>query len=104
MQGYLVITPVKDEAPFIGRMVKSMLRQTLKPVCWVIVDDASRDATPEILAELTSGHEFIRVVRMDSGNAHRKPGGGVMEACNVGIQQATAVESAAVCELDGAIQ
>ncbi len=104
MQGYLVITPVKDEAPFIGRMVKSMLRQTLKPVCWVIVDDASRDATPEILAELTSGHEFIRVVRMDSGDAHRKPGGGVIEAFNFGIQHATAVDYDFVVKLDGDLE
>lgn len=99
-QKYLIVSPVKDEGSFVARTLKSILQQTLKPVCWIIVDDASRDATSRILAEVTAGHDFIRVIRRDSIDTRRKPGGGVIEAFNFGIQSAKGIDYDFVVKLD----
>ncbi|MGO9372514.1 MAG: glycosyltransferase family 2 protein [Syntrophobacteraceae bacterium] len=47
---YVVITPVRDEADYIGKTIDSMAGQTILPARWVIVDDGSSDATPQIVA------------------------------------------------------
>ena len=39
MTRYSVVTPVRNEAEFIGRTVESMLSQTVVPQRWIVVDD-----------------------------------------------------------------
>ena len=52
-----------NAAASIERAVASALAQTWRPVEVVAVDDASSDATPEILARLAGRHVEIRVFR-----------------------------------------
>ncbi len=52
-----------NAAASIERAVASALAQTWRPIEVVIVDDASNDTTPEILARLASQHDEIRVFR-----------------------------------------
>lgn len=59
---YIVVTPVRDEARFIGDTIQSMLSQTHRPERWVIVDDGSTDRTPEILREQAEGVDWVTVV------------------------------------------
>ncbi len=76
---YVVITPVRDEAGYIGKTIDSMARQVLRPLQWVIVDDGSRDGTGDILNTAARHHSWITAVRR-SDRGFRKPGGGVVEA------------------------
>jgi glycosyltransferase involved in cell wall biosynthesis len=76
---YVVITPVRDEAEHVGRTIESMINQRHRPEQWVIVDDGSTDATPQIAEAATARHSWITVVRRPNRGA-RKSGGGVVEA------------------------
>jgi glycosyltransferase involved in cell wall biosynthesis len=57
----LVLTPVRNEAKHIECVARAMAAQTRPPEMWVIVDDGSTDATPEILARLEQEIEFLHV-------------------------------------------
>src|SRR5262245_46039096 len=80
---YCLITPCRDEARYARRTLDAVVRQTVLPALWLIVDDGSTDATPSILAEYARRFAFIRVItRPDRGD--RKLGGGVIEAFYAG--------------------
>jgi poly-beta-1,6-N-acetyl-D-glucosamine synthase len=59
---YVVVSPVKDEERYIEFTLRSMVRQTLKPVLWLIVDDGSKDGTREIIRRYTDAHPFIKLL------------------------------------------
>ncbi len=61
-QRLLVISPVRNEAAHLEVVADAVARQTRKPDLWVIVDDGSTDATPEILARLAERIDFVEVV------------------------------------------
>jgi glycosyltransferase involved in cell wall biosynthesis len=57
-----VITPTYNAAAFIAETVGSVLAQTHRDVEHLLVDDASSDATPDLLRELAHSHpDRIRV-------------------------------------------
>lgn len=81
------------------RTLDSMVAQTLRPTLWIVVDDGSTDATPDILAEYTAAHDWIRVVpKPDRG--HRAVGPGVVEAFYAGLETISLDDYAYVSKLD----
>ncbi len=62
LPSYVLITPARNEAAFIEKTIDSMMRQTVRPIKWVIVNDGSTDATGSIAAQRTAGQEWIEVV------------------------------------------
>lgn len=96
---YALITPCRDEAEFARRTLESVVRQTLPPAVWVIVDDGSRDETPAILAEYAARHPFIRVLRREDRGG-RSVGPGVIEAFYHGYQGIDPRTFDYVCKLD----
>ena len=56
---YVVITPVRDEADYIGKTISSMAGQTILPARWVIVDDGLSDTTPQILTAAARQYSWI---------------------------------------------
>lgn len=52
MTSWLAITPVRDEAANLPRLAESLARQTIPLRRWVVVDNGSRDGTPELVREL----------------------------------------------------
>jgi biofilm PGA synthesis N-glycosyltransferase PgaC len=96
---YCLITPCRDEEKFAHRTLDSVIRQSIPPALWVIVDDGSRDATPAILAEYAGKHPFIRIVtRPDRGD--RKLGGGVIDAFYAGYNAIDPDGFEYICKLD----
>jgi len=63
MAELLLITPARDEAAHLERTIRSVATQTQRPDLWLIVDDGSTDATPEILARAAAELPFVRVLR-----------------------------------------
>ncbi|HET7346432.1 MAG TPA: glycosyltransferase family 2 protein [Acidobacteriaceae bacterium] len=61
---YVLITPARNEAQYIGLTLRSMVAQTHKPLRWVIVSDGSTDATDEIVREYTAKYSWIELLRM----------------------------------------
>jgi glycosyltransferase involved in cell wall biosynthesis len=61
---YVLVSPARNEAEFIGLTLDSMVAQTHRPERWVIVSDGSTDGTDEIVARYQSEHPWIHLVRM----------------------------------------
>lgn len=98
-RSYVLISPCRNEAEFMRRTLDSVVAQTVTPGLWVIVDDGSTDATPEILAEYSAAHRWIEIVkRPDRG--HRAVGPGVVEAFYCGLETVDQSQFAYSCKLD----
>jgi glycosyltransferase involved in cell wall biosynthesis len=98
----LLISPVRDEAAHLASAIDSVVAQTVRPRAWIIVDDGSRDETPEIAGRAAKDHDWIRVHRrMDRGE--RIVGGGVIEAFNDGLARFDLGDFDFVCKMDGDI-
>jgi len=56
---YILITPVKDEEENLPKLAYSVLNQTILPKVWLIIDDGSKDRTPQIIKQLKSKFSWI---------------------------------------------
>jgi glycosyltransferase involved in cell wall biosynthesis len=61
-QGYLLISPCRDEARYMRQTLDTVVAQSVLPANWVIVDDGSTDETPTILAEYAAKYPWITVI------------------------------------------
>jgi len=96
---YCLITPCRDEAQYARRTLDSVVAQTVRPALWVIVDDGSKDQTPQILDEYAQKHDFIKIIhRTDRG--FRKLGGGVIDAFYEGYNSIDPSQFDYVCKFD----
>lgn len=64
---YVLVTPAKNEQEFIEKTIESVIAQSVKPSLWVIVSDGSTDRTEEIVDFYAQQHEFIQLLRRNSG-------------------------------------
>lgn len=80
---YILISPVKDEEKYIERTIQAILKQTVRPHKWIVVDDGSRDRTHAIVAEYARKYDWIVLVSVVR-DAARQPGPGIIRAFNVG--------------------
>ncbi|QBQ54395.1 glycosyltransferase [Nitrosococcus wardiae] len=81
----VIISPCRDEEATLERTIGCMCKQTYPPDRWIVVDDGSRDHTPEILKKAAVNIPWLRIIkRPDRG--YRKVGGGVIDAFNDGLQ------------------
>lgn len=83
----LLISPCRDEERTLERTIASVRAQTVPPAQWVVVDDGSRDRTPEILARAAAELPWLTVVRRED-RGFRKLGGGVIDAFYDGLAAA----------------
>lgn len=96
----VIISPVRDEADYLRLTLDSVVAQTVRPVEWILVDDGSRDATPDIVREYADRHPWIRLVpRQDRG--FRKLGGGVIAAFDFGRERILHTDWRWIAKLDG---
>ncbi len=63
MLNYVLVTPARNEASFVGGTIASVVCQSCLPRRWVIVSDGSTDGTDEIVAEYAAKHEWIELLR-----------------------------------------
>src|SRR3954447_7710228 len=57
----LIVSPVRNEAAHIERVVRSVAAQDLLPARWIVVDDGSDDDTLKILRRLEQEVPFLDV-------------------------------------------
>lgn len=60
MKKYVIITPAYNEGGYIAQTVESVLKQTIKPLQWIIVDDGSTDDTAAIINKYAKDNPFIK--------------------------------------------
>ncbi|HEX3987717.1 MAG TPA: glycosyltransferase family A protein [Acidobacteriaceae bacterium] len=64
-QDFVLITAAHNEAAYIETTIRSIVEQTLRPLRWIIVSDASTDATDAIVRSWAEQHPFIELLRVD---------------------------------------
>ena len=97
---YVIITPVRNEANFIEKTLRSVTAQTISPVEWIIVNDGSTDGTGDIVARYATHYPWIILInRQDRG--YRQRGPGVVDAFYEGFDQITYTDYEVVVKLDG---
>jgi biofilm PGA synthesis N-glycosyltransferase PgaC len=96
---YVLISPCRNESRYMRETLDTVLAQSVLPTKWVIVDDGSTDATPEILREYAEEYAWIQIVtRKDRG--HRAVGPGVIDAFYTGYESITPSDYTFLCKLD----
>ena len=79
MQRYVIITPARDEGAHIEATIRSVLRQTIWPEQWVLVNDGSSDTTGQIIDNYAREYSWMTPVHRPN-RGFRKAGAGVMDA------------------------
>jgi CDP-glycerol glycerophosphotransferase len=72
-----------NDAEHLPTAVQSVMRQTLRDVEILVVDDASTDDTPAVAAALAAADDRVQVMRLDHNS------GGCSRPRNVGMSQAS---------------
>jgi biofilm PGA synthesis N-glycosyltransferase PgaC len=78
-RSYVLISPCRNEADYMRQTLDSVIAQSILPGKWIIVDDGSTDATPEILREYSEKHNWIEIITREN-RGHRAVGPGVIDA------------------------
>ncbi len=60
---YVIITSVKNEESVIDKTIQSVIKQTVPPKEWLIIDDKSTDKTREIIEHYSKKYKWIRCNR-----------------------------------------
>ncbi|WP_031430526.1 glycosyltransferase [Methylomicrobium agile] len=63
---YVLLTAAKDEADYIAEGIRSILRQSILPHAWIIIDDGSSDDTARIVGQYAAQYPFIQLHSADS--------------------------------------
>lgn len=101
MSAYVIITPAHNEEAFIEQTIHSMVQQTVRPLKWVIVNDASTDGTEEVVKRYASAYPFIWLTNVQ--RARERHFGHKVEAFNRGLAELADLEYAYVGNLDADI-
>ena len=72
------ITPARDEEKLLPGLISSMAAQTHLPKRWIVIDDGSTDATPEILDAAASRHNWIEAHHLPANRARAAGGESVI--------------------------
>jgi biofilm PGA synthesis N-glycosyltransferase PgaC len=103
MNRIFIILPVKDEANFIEKTLKSIISQTLKPAKVIIVDDGSRDNTVEIVSGYTRLYPWI-LLKKKGEQSLRSVGPGTIKSFNFGLLNENLDECDFICKMDGDVE
>jgi hypothetical protein len=82
---YILMTAAHNEKTLIGRVIESVLAQTILPKRWVIVSDGSTDGTDDIVEGYARQHEFIRFLKLnrETGHSYGSKGLALLEGCKL---------------------
>jgi len=96
---YVIISPVKDEEKYIETTITAVIRQTVRPWRWIIVDDGSRDGTRGILRGYAERFPWITTLEVDREGKRRSPSP-IMRAFARGLQSLSGSEFNFIVKLD----
>jgi biofilm PGA synthesis N-glycosyltransferase PgaC len=89
-----LITPCFNEQATVGGLAASLDAQTRRPDAWVVVDDASTDATGRVARELAASRPWMMVVDRVRAPGYAADRGAEAAAFNAGIDQLAAADVA----------
>lgn len=98
---YALITAAWNEEAFIKAPLDAVTAQTVPPLVWVIVSDASSDRTDDIVGSYAKQFPYIRLLRLDK--SHDQSFAAQIEAINAGYDYIRHLEFEFVGNLDADI-
>lgn len=101
MPGYVIITPSHNEEALIAKTAESIVGQTVRPLKWVVVNDASIDRTREVAESFAKQHSFIEVVNLE--RAAGRHFGNKVRAFNAGLERVREMDFEFVGNIDSDI-
>jgi biofilm PGA synthesis N-glycosyltransferase PgaC len=98
LPAYIVVTPAHNEAATLPQVADCLASQTVPPLRWIVVDDASSDGTADVVRRIQSRHAWIELLRLRrEGERHF---GGKAESFNAGVRRAAGSSYAYLANLD----
>lgn len=98
---YVLITAAYNEERLLPRTMESILSQTVIPLRWTIVSDASTDGTDDIVTSYARNHPFITLLRIHQ--KHRRNFGAQVVAINAGYESVSGVAYRYIGNIDADI-
>lgn len=98
MAGFVIITPAHNEEALLGHTAESVVAQTVRPLKWVVVNDASSDRTREVAERYARQHAFIEVVNLE--RAVGRHFGNKVRAFNAGWERVKTLDYDFIGNLD----
>ena len=100
--GYVLVTPMRNEEATIGITIESILAQTVSPREWVIVSDGSTDGSDAIIRRYAADARFIRLVSIN--NRNRRSFSSVVSAIEAGCAELQCRDYAFIGILDADVR
>jgi poly-beta-1,6-N-acetyl-D-glucosamine synthase len=105
----LIVSPVRNEAAHIERVVRAVVAQELQPARWIVTDDGSTDGTLEMLQRLATDVPFMTVTERaatqhESSARDKLARAAAPRNFNAGLSLADWHEYTHVMKLDGDIE
>ncbi|WP_456068532.1 glycosyltransferase [Eubacterium sp.] len=72
-----IIVPVYNVEEYLNRCIDSLLKQTLKEIEIILVDDGSTDSSPQICDEYEKNNSNIKVLHLENGRPARARNKGI---------------------------
>ena len=95
---YVIITPARNEATFIEKTIQSVIRQTVLPLKWIIVNDGSLDDTANLVRAYLAENPWIELV--DLPVRKERHFAAKVHAFNAGQERVKDLPYEAICNLD----
>lgn len=73
---YSIITSARNEQDYISKTLESVVKQSVLPLEWIIVDDGSTDKTAELIANYTGQYSWIKCIELVDFKPELKSTGG----------------------------
>ena len=96
---YVVVTPARNEEAFIEKTIETVIRQTVLPQKWVIVNDGSTDATGSIVEKYAKKYEWLELVNLPVRKERNFAA--KVHAFNAGLERLKNVPYEIIANLDG---
>lgn len=100
---FVLLTAAKNEAQYIGTTIESVLKQSILPRAWHIMDDGSTDDTAKIVQQFAQQHDFIHLHTLPSRTGGERNFGAQYRAINKAYALAQSEAFDFVCMLDADI-
>lgn len=101
LPAYVLVTPARNEEAFIEKTICSMIRQTVPPLKWVIVEDGSTDKTADIIKKYLGQCPWMEMVQMPQ--RRDRSFAGKVQAFNAGYERVKELPYEIVGNLDADI-
>ena len=64
MKGYIILSPIKNEELNLEKLYSSILRQTIRPKKWLIVNDGSTDNSLKLIRKFSRLNPWVEFITL----------------------------------------